>query len=63
MLTTEYIEDTITMLDNNEVKGMSEAQYIVKYATSDDWKDRFVDEMSALICAIEDYEERNACNA
>ncbi len=54
-ITATYIEDTIAMLGRNDPAGLDEANNIMEHASSDDFKDRFADELFDLAVAIENF--------
>jgi hypothetical protein len=60
-LQRELVEDTIIALNNNESTAVSEAQDILKYASSDDFKNRLVDELYDLDKAMDDHIRRAEC--
>jgi len=54
-LTAEEIEDAIALLENRQSAGMNKAEYIINHASSDDFKNRLVDELYSLGEAMDNY--------
>lgn len=46
--TAQQIEDLITRIEYGDSDAMDEAEDLMNHATSDDWKDKFADELFAL---------------
>lgn len=52
-LTTSEIEEAIRLLDVRDPLGIIHARHIIRYADSDDFKNRLCEEMSMLIETME----------
>lgn len=47
-ITRDHIEDVISRLEYGDMDAISEAEDLIRHATSDDWKDKFVEELYVL---------------
>jgi len=56
--THEDIESLITRIEYGDSDAMDEAEDLLNHATSDDWKDKFADELFSLNKAIALFNER-----